>query len=98
MLHYVFESLLETAKIVLVFSLIVAIPMCIPRPRHVLIAVVKFTVRKSPAWAGPAMVACGLIPGQADEIVLAAILLIPILRNGHNRRTLARSVRYAWNS
>jgi hypothetical protein len=95
--HYVLESLIETAKLVLLLTVVVAIPMCFPRSRHVLISVVRFTVRKSPAWAGPAMVACGLIPGQADEIVLAAILLVPIMRSAHNRKTLARTVRYAWN-
>ena len=97
MLHYILASLIETAKLTVVLTLVLSIPMCYPRSRHVIVATVKFVVRKSPWWAVPIMWICGLIPGQADEIVVAAILLIPILRVAHNRRTLARTVRYAWN-
>ena len=98
-MHYVIESLLETAKLLLLLTVVVAIPMCFPRSRHVLISVVKFTARKSPPWAGPAMVVCGLIPGQADELILAAILLIPIMRSAHNQRKIKRvPLAYAWFS
>lgn len=82
----------------LVISVIVLAPfMTYRRTRNVIFAVIKFVNRKSPWWAKPAMFVCGLIPGQADEIILAAFLLIPIMRNSYTRRVLGRTIAYAWN-
>lgn len=95
---FIISTLIETAKLAGVVSVAFGLLMTVRRTRRVTMATIKFTSRHAPRWAGPAMVAAALIPGQADEIALVAILLVPILRNARNRRTLARTVRWAWAS
>jgi len=93
---FIVGALIDTAKMVALATVILGVLMVHPRTRRATCAIVKFTNRHAPRWARPAMVACALFPGQADEIVLVAILLFPILRNARNRRAFVRSVRYAW--
>lgn len=94
---YALASLRDMIAPVIALSGLFAGLMAHPRTRRVTMALVKFTHRHSPRWAKPAMVACALFPGQADELVLVAILLIPILRNSFNRRVLARIISTQWH-
>lgn len=94
---FLVATAIDTAKLAACLSVLFAALMINRRTRRVTMAVIKYTNRHSPSWAKPAMVAAAFIPGQADEIALVAILLIPILRNARNRRVLARSISYAWN-
>lgn len=97
MLHtWLIVPLIETAKIAIIGALLFGALMVNGHTRRVTFAVIKFTMRHAPRWAYPVMVAAALFPGQADEILLVAILLVPILRKPRNRRVLARSVSYAW--
>lgn len=93
---FVVSAAIDTGKVIGASLVIVGALMAHPRTRRVTMATVKYVNRHSPAWAKFALVAAGLIPGQADEFVLVAILLFPILRNEFNRRVFARTIRYAW--
>lgn len=93
---FIVGALREAAKGLALATAVLGTLMVHPKTRRATVTIVKFTNRHAPRWAKPAMVACALIPGQADEIVLVAILLFPILRNSRHRRTFIRSVRYAW--
>jgi hypothetical protein len=97
MTHFLLSTLIETAKLAVMVTAFLAILMIHPRTRRVTVTTVKVTNRMAPSWAKPAMVAAAFFPGQADEIILVAILLIPILRNARNRRVFARSIQFAWN-
>lgn len=94
---YVVSTAIDTAKTLGALTIVLALLMVHPRTRRVTCTAVRVTNRLSPAWAKPAMVAAAFFPGQADEIVLVAILLWPILRNARKRAVFTRSVRYAWN-
>lgn len=93
---FIIGALLDTLRIVILMTIVLGALMVHPRTRRVTCAVIKFTNRHAPAWAKPAMIACAFFPGQADEIVLVAILLFPILRNSRHRRTFMRAISYAW--
>lgn len=97
MIAYVLASLKDMLIPVAAMTVLFSALMVNPRTRHVTLAVIKFTNRHSPQWAKPAIVACALIPGQADEIALVAILLIPILRSQFQRRVLVRIIKSQWN-
>lgn len=96
MLALVMSSLRDAILPVLALTALFGALMIHPRTRRTTMAVIKWTNRKAPKWAGPAMVAAALIPGQADEIILVAILLVPILRHAGNRRTLSRIIRHSF--
>lgn len=93
---FMLASLKDMIAPVIALSGLLAGLMVHPRTRRVTMAVIKYTNRHAPKWAKPAMVACAFFPGQADEIALVAILLIPILRVEFNRRVLTRTIRYHW--
>lgn len=89
-LHSLEDALYPLTALTVLFSGL----MVSPRTRRTTMAIIKFTNRHSPYWARYAMALAALIPGQADEIVLVAFLLVPILRSARNRRALARIIRY----
>lgn len=95
---FIVSAAIDTAKVIAVSLVIVGALMTHPRTRRITVATVKYVNRHSPTWAKYVLLACGMVPGQADEFVVVAILLVPILRNGFNRRVLARTIRYAWNA
>jgi hypothetical protein len=96
MIAFLISAGLDSARMLAYSIAFVAPFMLYPRTRRVIITSARFTKRHSPRWAGALFVVAGIIPGQADEIALVAILLIPILRNRLQRQTFARLVRYAW--
>ncbi len=97
MLAFLLSAAIDTAKMVAILTALFGALMLTRRTRRATMAVIKFTNRHSPRWAKPAMVAAAFFPGQADELVLVAILLVPILRNHKQRALFARTIRYAWN-
>jgi len=97
LLAFLISTGIETGKLIALGSVLFGCLMINRRTRRATMATIKFTNRHSPSWAKPAMVACAFFPGQADEIVLVAILLVPILRNRKQRALFGRTLRYAWN-
>lgn len=95
-LHYLMSVGIDTLWTMAYAATVVAPFMIYPRTRHVIVATVKFTVRHSPRWARPAVIAAQFFPGQLDDIVVFAVLVIPIMRHPRNRRAFARVIRYAW--
>jgi len=95
-LPFIVSAAIDTAKVLVASLLVVGVLMAHPRTRRVTMAIVKYVNRHSPTWAKYVLLVCGMVPGQADEFIVVAILLFPILRNGFNRRVFARTIRYAW--
>ena len=67
------------------------------RFRRVAYAVYRFTRAHCPRWVMPVMAVALIIPGQADEIAVIVIALVPILRHARNRATFRRYIRTAWH-
>lgn len=98
MLALLISTGIDTLKMLAIVA-IVALPlMTYRRTRRVTVAMVKLTIRKTPKSLRWLIVAAQFCPGQIDDVLVFAIVLIPILRNAHNRATFARTVRYAWSS
>jgi hypothetical protein len=93
---FVVSALIETGKLIAVTMVLFGLAMAYPRTRRSAIALLRFTKRYSPRWAIPVLTAAAFFPGQADEIVVVAIVLIPILRSAHKRTVFARYLQYAW--
>lgn len=98
MISFMISAGLDTAKAMGMAAAVLAPFMTYRRTRHVIITMVRLTVRKAPAWAGPMIVAAQFVPTQADDVIVFAIVLVPILRNERNRRVFARAARYAWKA
>jgi hypothetical protein len=90
------SALWETLKLTLALTALLLAAMCYRRTRRVSFALLRFTLRYAPKWALPVLTACAFFPGQADELIVAAIILIPVLRHARNRRVLRRYVAVAW--
>jgi hypothetical protein len=97
MTEFLISTGLDTLRTMIIAGLAVAPFMVYRRTRYVIIAMVRLTVRKAPRWARPMIVAAQFVPTQADDFIVFAIVLIPILRHERNRRVFARAARYAWN-
>lgn len=93
---FIVSALLETAKIFSVTLALFAVAMAYPRTRRSAVALLRFTKRYSPRWAIPVLTVAAFVPGQADEIVVIAIVLIPILANARKRAVFGRYLRLAW--
>lgn len=93
---FVVSALIETGKLIAVTLAAFGVAMAYPRTRRASVALLRFTKRYSPRWALPMLTAAAFFPGQADEIVVVAIVLIPILRSAHKRTVFARYLQYAW--
>lgn len=98
MLHFLISAGLDTLRTMILTAVAVAPFMACRRTRHVIIAMVRLTIRKSPRWAGPMITAAQFCPSQIDDVIVFAIVLIPILRSARNRRVFARTARYAWHA
>jgi hypothetical protein len=61
-------------------------------------AVGRFAKAHSPRWLLPVLAVCLAIPGPLDELIVLAIVLVPVLRSRAARAELAASVRAAWNA
>lgn len=59
-------------------------------------AVAAFTVKYSPKWLLPVLGVCLLIPGPVDELIVLAVVLVPVLRSAQERAELAAMVAAAW--
>lgn len=97
MTSFLVSTGLDTLKLMIMMSVIIAPFLAYKRTRHVLVTMIRLTVRKAPKWAGPMIVVAQFVPTQIDDVIVFAIVLIPIMRHAHNRRLFARSARYAWN-
>lgn len=93
---FIVSALVETAKILSVTLALFAVAMAYPRTRRSAVALLRFTKRYSPRWAIPVLTVAAFVPGQADEIVVIAIVLIPILANARKRAVFGRYLRIAW--
>jgi hypothetical protein len=93
---FIISALLETARILAVTLAVFAVAMAYPRTRRSSVALLRFTRRYSPRWAIPVLTVAAFVPGQADEIVVIAIVLIPILANARKRAVFGRYLRLAW--
>ena len=60
-------------------------------------AVWKFARSHSPRWLIPVLAACLAFPGPLDELILLAIVLIPVLRSREARRELGNAISGAWH-
>lgn len=98
MLQFLMASAIDAGKMLALLTAVMALLMTNRRTRRVTLATVKYVNRHAPSWAKPAMIAAALVPGQADELILVAILLWPILRNAQTRAVFLRTVTYAWNT
>jgi hypothetical protein len=98
MTHFLISTGLDTFRVMAYAACVVAPFMAYRRTRHVIVACVRFTIRHSPRWAAPVIVAAQFVPTQIDDVIVFAVLLGPILRNERNRRVLARTIRYAWHA
>lgn len=96
MLAFIVSAVLETAKIIAVTLTLFAVAMAYPRTRRSSVALLRFTKRYSPRWAIPVLTAAAFFPGQADELAVIAIVLIPILANARKRAVFGRYLQYAW--
>lgn len=96
-MNEIVSGLIETGELMLVLCLLVAVPMCIPRSRRVVMAVMAFAKRYAPKWLIPVMGVCAFIPGPLDELIVVAAVMFPVLRSARNRRVFGRYVSYAWN-
>lgn len=96
MLAFIISALLETARILAVTLALFAVAMAYPRTRRSSVALLRFTKRYSPRWAIPVLTVAAFVPGQADELVVIAIVLIPILANARKRAIFSRYLRLAW--
>lgn len=98
MITFLVSAGLDTLRTMIVCAIVAAPFLAYRRTRHVIIAVVRLTVRKSPPWARVMIVAAQFCPGQIDDVIVFAIVAYPILRHAHNRRLFARVARYAWQA
>ena len=57
----------------------------------------RFARAHSPRWLLPVLAVCLAIPGPFDEVIVLAVVLVPVLRSRSARSELASSVREAWN-
>ena len=57
----------------------------------------KFAKSVTPKWLLPVLAACLAIPGPLDELLVIALVLVPVLRKREARAELGRQVRAAWN-
>lgn len=97
MIHFLLSAGLDTLRTMIYAAIVIAPFMIYKRTRHVIIALVKLTIRKSPTWAKWLIVIAQYCPTQADDVIVFAIVLIPILRHRLNRATYRRVISYAWN-
>lgn len=88
---------LDTLRTMIIMTIVAAPFMAYSRTRHVIITMIRMTVRKAPPWASPMIVAAQFVPTQIDDVIVFAIVLVPILRHARNRALFARCARYAWN-
>lgn len=96
-MNEIVSGLIETGELMGGLCVLFAVPMCVPRSRRVVMAVMAFAKRYAPKWLVPVMAVCAFIPGPVDELIVIAAVLFPVLRNARNRRTFRRYVSYAWN-
>ena len=59
-------------------------------------AVWAFAKGHVPKWLLPVLGVCLLIPGPLDELLVLAVIAVPVLRSREARSELAASVRGAW--
>jgi len=97
-LHFIAPAMLETAKIAVVATVLLGITLAIPRTRRVALAILAFVKRHAPKWAIPVLIAAAIFPGQADELVIIPIILLPILLNSRKRAIFARYISYSWKA
>ena len=57
----------------------------------------RFAKSVTPKWLLPVLAACLAIPGPVDELLVIALVLVPVLRKREARAELGRQVRAAWN-
>jgi hypothetical protein len=50
----------------------------------------------SPRWLLPVLAVCLAIPGPLDELLVVAVVLVPVLRSREARAELGGAVRGAW--
>jgi len=91
-------TLIDAAEFLGALTVILSVLMLHPRTRRATFAAVSYVNRHAPSWAKPALIAAAFFPGQADEIIVVAILLWPVLRSGYQRRVFKRTIHYAWNA
>lgn len=96
MTHYLVSAGIDTLRTMIIAAIVIAPFMAYPRTRRVIAATVKFTIRHSPRWAKPAVIAAQFFPGQLDDIVVFAVLVVPIMRHSRHRRAYWRIARMAW--
>jgi hypothetical protein len=97
MMGWLLPALIETAKVTGGVLAVAGALMAYPRTRRVLAATWVFSKRHGPKWLLPAMGAGQFIPGQLDEVIIAAIALAVMLRTSGRRRLFRRYVSYAWS-
>lgn len=63
---------------------------------RVTVALWRFAKAHVPKWLLPVLAVCLAIPGPLDELIVLALVLVPVLRSRDARRELAASVTEAW--
>jgi len=95
--HAVTSDLASMLPVLYALAALATLTVAVKPFRRVAYAVYRFTRRHAPKWLAPVIAVCLIIPGQADEIAVIAIALVPILRHARNRATFRRYVRTAWH-
>lgn len=98
MTSFLLGTVIDTLRLLVIAAAVAAPLLGYRRTRRVLVTMVRLTVRKSPRWARPLIIAAQFFPGQLDDVAVFALVLVPILRTRHNRAVFARAARYAWHS
>jgi hypothetical protein len=96
MTHLLISTALDTARMLVMLTVLATPPVLYRRTRHVLVTMARLTIRKSPRWLAPALAVCAFIPGPVDELLVLVLATVPILRSARNRALFARTARYAW--
>lgn len=76
------------------------VSLAFPRMRRVFRTLCRFTLAHIPRWLAfvlaPVLTVCAFVPGQADELAILAVVLVPVLRSREARRELRTSITEAW--
>ena len=68
------------------------------RSWRVVLAVWRFAKGHVPRWLLPVLGVCLLIPGPLDEVLVLAVIAVPVLRSREARSELAAAVTSAWRA
>lgn len=52
--------------------------------------------RHAPKWLVPVLAVCAFVPGPFDEVLVIAVVLVPVLRSRDARAEFKASVSAAW--